>query len=143
MFGSNREPSATAAKAAPTKPNAAATAAGMNALLNGTQVIGKIFAENDIRIDGTVKGDVFCNARVVIGPTGVIEGSITCQNARIEGKFDGTLVVKEMLDLRASAQVSGDITTDKLTVEAGAIFNVTCKMGTGTVGAEPAKAPVK
>jgi cytoskeletal protein CcmA (bactofilin family) len=81
------------------------------------------------RIDGIVRGSLDCKAKVVIGATGVVDGDIICQNALIEGKFDGTLVVKEMLSLRGTAQVNGDISTQKLVVEAGALFNVTCKMG--------------
>ena len=128
MFGSkennNAAPAATSAgKSASPSP------AGNNVLLKGTTVEGKIISEGDIRIDGVVRGSIDCKAKVVIGVTGVVDGDIACQNALIEGKFDGKLLVKEMLSLRGTAQVTGDVNTQKLVVEAGALFNVTCKMG--------------
>ena len=102
---------------------------GANILVKGTSVEGKIISEGDIRIDGVLHGSLDCKAKVVIGTTGVVDGDIICQNALIEGKFDGKLIVKEMLSLRGTAQVTGEVTTQKLVVEAGALFNVSCKMG--------------
>jgi cytoskeletal protein CcmA (bactofilin family) len=129
MFGSKENNNGATAPAAAGKPNAPSSPAGANVLVKGTTIEGKIVSEGDIRIDGIVRGSIDCKAKIVIGPTGVIDGDITCQNALIEGKFDGKLIVKEMLSLRGTAQVTGDVSTQKLVVEAGALFNVNCKMG--------------
>lgn len=99
-----------------------------NTLVSGTSVEGTIKADSDIRVDGTIKGKLFCDAKVIIGPTGSIEGEIKCQNAVIEGKFDGVLTVSELLNVRETAQIKGDVTTGKLIVQSGAVFNVTCTM---------------
>ena len=128
MFGSKDNSTATSA-ASPGKTANPSSPTGANVLVKGTTVEGKIISEGDIRIDGIVRGSLDCKAKVVIGTTGVVDGDITCQNALIEGKFDGKLIVKEMLSLRGTAQVTGDVSTQKLVVEAGALFNVTCKMG--------------
>lgn len=130
MFGSKENSSNPTTAAAPAGKTGATSPAGANVLVKGTTVEGKIISEGDIRIDGVVRGSLDCKAKVVIGVTGVVEGDIICQNALIEGKFDGKIIVKEMLSLRGTAQVNGDISTQKLVVEAGALFNVTCKMGT-------------
>ena len=66
---------------------------------------------------------------IIIGETGLIEGQINCTNAVVQGRFEGTLNVKELLNVRKTAVINGEITTNKLIVEAGAIFNVSCKMG--------------
>ncbi len=87
-------------------------------------------AENDIRIDGTLKGNLQCKAKVIIGATGFIEGEVKCANAVIEGKFKGVLFVSELLMVKENAEVTGDIRTNKLTVQPGAVFNVVCKMDT-------------
>lgn len=100
----------------------------LNSLVKGTLVEGTVKAESDIRVDGTIKGTLTCNAKVIIGPSGVIEGDIVCQNAVIEGKFNGKLKVSDLLSIKETAEVVGDITTDKLLVQPGAIFNVTCNM---------------
>ncbi|MCB0570436.1 MAG: polymer-forming cytoskeletal protein [Phaeodactylibacter sp.] len=101
----------------------------LNSLVQGTTIEGTVKSESDIRIDGAIKGKLFCDAKVIIGPTGFVEGHIRCQNAVIEGKFEGTLEVSELLNIRETAKISGEVTTDKLIVQSGATFNVTCSMG--------------
>lgn len=101
----------------------------LNTLVHGTVVEGAIKADSDIRIDGVIKGSLNCNAKVIIGPTGHIEGEVRCLNAVIEGKFDGNLQVEELLNIRESAVVNGDVKTNQLIVQSGAVFNVTCVMG--------------
>jgi len=81
-------------KESPMQQSTATSANGStNTLTNGTSVEGKINANSDIRIDGTLKGSLSCKGRVIIGPQGYIEGDISCQNAIIEGKFSGELTV--------------------------------------------------
>jgi len=100
-----------------------------NSLVAGTRIEGAIFTETDIRIDGTVVGTIQSKGKVIVGSAGQIEGEIQCKNAVIEGKFSGTLVVSELLQVKETAVVEGDVNTAKLLVHAGATFNVTCKMG--------------
>lgn len=125
MFGNNKNTEEV--KTAPTSstPNA------LNALAKGTVVEGSIRCDNDLRIDGTIKGKLICQAKVIIGPTGAVEGEIRCQNAVIEGRFKGNLQVSELLNVRETAEVDGEITTNKLLVQSGARFNVSCKMESG------------
>lgn len=98
-------------------------------LVHGTSIEGTIKADNDIRIDGQLNGTLLCKGKLIIGPTGKIEGEVTCTNAVIEGGFSGTLKVEELLSVRETAKIEGDISTDKLTVQSGASFNVSCTMG--------------
>lgn len=121
MFGSKKTED-TKGLSSPTNPNA------LNSLVKGTVIEGNVVAESDIRIDGTIKGILSCNAKVIIGPTGFIDGEIKCVNAIIEGKFEGTLRVSELLHVKETADVNGDIKTNKLMVQPGAIFNVACNM---------------
>lgn len=100
-----------------------------NSIVEGTIINGNISAPNDIRIDGCLIGKLECKGRVIVGPQGKIEGDVKCVNAIIEGAFTGNIHVSELLSVKESAIVSGDIVTDKLMVHTGAIFNVTCSMG--------------
>lgn len=128
MFGGNNKK-----ETANTKNSSTPTASsGLNSLVKGTVVEGTVKSESDIRIDGTIKGKLFCDAKVIIGPTGYVEGEIRCQNAVVEGKFKGSLEVSALLNVRESAVVSGEVSTEKLIVQSGATFNVTCSMGAGT-----------
>jgi cytoskeletal protein CcmA (bactofilin family) len=106
-----------------------ASSGATNSLTAGTTLEGKITTDNDIRVDGKLIGTLICKGKVIIGPQGHVSGDIDCTHAVIEGSFDGNLVVKELLNVRESAKIMGDIKTEKLLVQSGAIFNVTCSMG--------------
>lgn len=114
------------------KSTTAQSSGGLNALVKGTSIEGTVKCESDIRIDGTIKGDLICKAKVIIGPTGFIEGEITCQNAVVEGTIKGILTVTDLLNIRETAEIDGTISTGKLIVQSGAKFNVACKMTDST-----------
>lgn len=125
MFSSKKSEATTSKKGIlPTT-----TSHALNTLVNGTVIEGTIKSESDIRVDGIIKGSLNCNAKVIIGPNGFVEGEVRCQNAVIEGKFDGVLQVSELLNVRESAKVNGEVSTNKLIVQSGAVFNVNCQMG--------------
>jgi cytoskeletal protein CcmA (bactofilin family) len=102
----------------------------INLFADGTVIKGDIKTNNDIRIDGVVEGLVYSDAKVVVGVTGKVLGDIMCQSADISGRVSGVIAVKELLFLKSTALVDGDISTTKLVVEAGAKFNGNCSMGT-------------
>jgi cytoskeletal protein CcmA (bactofilin family) len=102
----------------------------INLFADGTVIKGDIKTNNDIRIDGVVEGLVYSDAKVVVGPSGKVLGDIMCQSADISGRVSGVIAVKELLFLKSTAWVDGDISTNKLVVEAGAKFNGNCSMGT-------------
>ena len=99
-----------------------------NTIAQGTIIEGDLKSEGDFRIEGVINGTLITNGKVVIGTTGLVEGSLSCNNADIEGKIKGKLVVLETLSLRASANIYGDVQTGKLAVEPGATFNANCQM---------------
>ncbi len=99
-----------------------------NTIAQGTIIEGDLKSEGDFRIEGVINGTLITKGKVVIGTTGLVEGSLSCNNADIEGKIKGKLVVLDTLSLRASANVYGDVQTGKLAVEPGATFNANCQM---------------
>ncbi|GAA5219525.1 bactofilin family protein [Membranihabitans marinus] len=101
---------------------------GHNIVIKSTLIEGKVMSEGDFRIDGTFKGTLHCKAKVIIGSNGVFEGDIFCENAVIEGQFEGDLKVNEVLYVRETANIKGDVVTGKLVVQSGSIFEVNCKM---------------
>ncbi|MBK6400109.1 MAG: polymer-forming cytoskeletal protein [Bacteroidetes bacterium] len=112
---------------------ASKTVEGGNSSINligaGTVIEGDIRSNGDIRIDGTVIGHVISKAKVVIGATGVVEGDVNSQNADVSGVIKGKTAVSELLFLKSSSKVIGDIVTGKLVVEVGATFTGSCNMG--------------
>ncbi|WP_299015212.1 polymer-forming cytoskeletal protein [uncultured Polaribacter sp.] len=89
---------------------------------------GDVTSEGDFRIDGTLEGTLKTKGRVIIGAEGVIIGNVHAENADIEGKFSGELLVANVLSIKSTANISGDVVVGKLSIEPGASFNATCAM---------------
>jgi len=103
----------------------------INILGPGAIVKGEIQVNGDFRIDGILNGNIHCKGKIVVGPTGKIDGEIQCQNADFSGEVKATVKVTELLTLKETARFSGDITTGKLAIEPGAKFSGTCSMDQG------------
>lgn len=95
----------------------------------GATLQGNIDTFGNVRVDGKLIGDIRSKSKVATGNASVVEGCITAQNAEIEGEVKGSLEVAELLVLKSTAIIHGDILTTKMVVEAGAIFNGKCQMG--------------
>jgi cytoskeletal protein CcmA (bactofilin family) len=109
--------------------SSAAESSSINLIGNGTSITGDINSNGDVRIDGTLKGNISITGKLVVGPSGNIEGNVICQNADISGEIHGKVTVSELLSLKASAKLLGDIITGKISIEPNATFTGTCNMG--------------
>ncbi|MBL7939694.1 MAG: polymer-forming cytoskeletal protein [Flavobacteriales bacterium] len=105
----------------------------INSIMEGTSIEGEIKSDSNIRVDGRVKGTVNARGRVIVGQTGVIEGEVVCQSSDIEGTVIGKINCQDLLSLKATAKLQGDINTKKLAIEPGAVFTGNCSMGGGVV----------
>ncbi len=123
MFGNNNGKDSKSTESTTTTTSGGG---GVNTIDVNTKIKGNITAGGNIRIDGTLIGNLKCEALLVIGPKGYIEGDVECVKAIIEGKFQGNLVVKDDLTLQATSQVSGDVKATKMAVLGGAQINGTC-----------------
>jgi cytoskeletal protein CcmA (bactofilin family) len=65
---------------------------------------------------------------VFVGTSGKIKGNLVCVNAEIDGAMDGELTIENLLVLRSTARINGDIQTLKLNIEEGAFFEGACVM---------------
>ena len=99
-----------------------------NRIVEGTVIRGNIISQTDFRMDGELIGNFESNAKIVIGPAGIIIGDLMCKNADIEGKFEGKIQVAELLTVKSNAKINGEVTTSKLAVEPGAEFTASCTM---------------
>jgi cytoskeletal protein CcmA (bactofilin family) len=112
----------------------------INLISAGTDIIGDVKSNGDIRIDGSLTGNLNTKGKVVIGPTGKVKGEVICKNSEVAGILEGKIIVGQLLNLKASSKINGDIITVKLSIEPGAVFTGNCKMsdtenngGTGIV----------
>ena len=96
------------------------------------KINGDIKAEEvDTRVNSNIKGNIKTSGKIVVGKTGVVNGSLEGENADFEGGFSGKLTLSGMLTLRSSAYIEGEVEIAKLSVEPGATFNATCTMKGG------------
>ncbi len=101
----------------------------INLIGKGTVITGEIKSEGDIRIDGELNGNISSNGRVVIGDTGKVVGEITCKNCEVSGYVKGKVKIDQLITLKATSTVLGEISTDKLSIEPGSVFSGNCTMG--------------
>ena len=104
----------------------------INVIGEGTQIHGDLISNGDVRIDGRVEGNLKTTGKCVIGPSGFVQGNIEAKNADLSGTLNGNLRVKELLLLKSSGKINGDIVTSKIVVENGGEFNGSCTMGNAT-----------
>ncbi len=114
-------------------PNTTNNGSGATLIGAGTTLKGDIKSNNDLRIDGTVIGNINSNAKIIIGTSGVVEGDIMGNQADIVGKVSGNIRAKELLQLRGESTVTGNIYAGKLQIEPTATFNGQCHMGANVV----------
>ncbi len=101
-----------------------------NRIVEGTRIKGNIYSVADFRLDGELTGNFQCEGKIVIGPAGIVVGDIVCKNADIEGRFSGKIQVAELLNVKSTANIYGEVAVGKLSVEPGADFSATCTMKT-------------
>mgnify|MGYP006152646433 CR=1 FL=1 len=99
-----------------------------NRIVEGTSIIGDIVSKADFRLDGELIGNFTSEGKIVIGAKGSVKGEIICNNADIEGVFHGKIKVLEILNIKATAQIHGEVAVGKLSIEPGADFTATCTM---------------
>ena len=135
----------------PTTPTTPATPTGTNgadgdgAKLTGIpsiispdlKIIGDLKSNGDIQIDGRIEGDI--NSRLLtVGEQATVEGCIVADTVRISGTVLGQVRAKTV-HLDKKARVTGDITHEILTMEAGAFFEGQVRRMEKTSGASGAK----
>jgi cytoskeletal protein CcmA (bactofilin family) len=94
----------------------------------GTEITGDINTNGDIRIDGFLSGNIITEGKLVVGETGKVKGEVNCKNSEVLGMIEGKVKVKELLTLKSSARIYGDIITKKLSIEPGSLFTGNCNM---------------
>ena len=96
---------------------------GHDAYLEGT-----LSSKASLRIDGRVKGAVLCEGIVIIGSEGYVEGEITSYDVFIAGEFRGNVTAKNRVEIAGNGKVYGDITTAKIVIDPGVLFEGRCRM---------------
>ena len=105
------------------------TETGINRIVEGTIVEGTINSDSNLRIDGEFKGNLITKGRLVVGLKGKVSGTVNCLCCDVEGTLEGEVTVLELLSMKSSSTVQGDLYYGQLSVEAGAKALGTFRMG--------------
>lgn len=92
------------------------------------KVIGDCETEATVRVDGLVEGSIRAANKVVIGKGGVVIGDVATQEAVVAGRVFGTLIAGSRIELQATCQLQGEIHTNRMQVQEGAVLNCSVHM---------------
>ncbi|MCS7075425.1 MAG: polymer-forming cytoskeletal protein [Bacteroidia bacterium] len=98
---------------------------------------GNLQCNGHLKINGRVTGNIITSGRVVIGVNGFVEGSIIAQELEVMGEVIGNVLVKDLLTLKPTARILGDIQITYLIIEKGAKHVGGCKMELDMANAIP------
>ncbi|MBN1516766.1 polymer-forming cytoskeletal protein [Candidatus Sumerlaeota bacterium] len=108
-----------------------------------TNIDGKVHSKGTLRIDGTIKGEVNADDKVIVGQTGEVFASIEAKIVTISGKVHGNIIATERVELQPTCEILGDVQTaaGALIIESGAKLEGNCTMGIkgGGSGSRPAQ----
>lgn len=130
MLGTKSKPkTATDQRNANSQPSNAGNADMTCLIAEGTHLEGTINSNTNIRVDGSIKGILNCQEKLVMGDKGLIEGTISTKDAIIMGTFEGKLTVNGTLHLKSTAVIKGEIIAQFLIVDEGAQYFGKCNIG--------------
>ncbi|HLT08015.1 MAG TPA: polymer-forming cytoskeletal protein [Cyclobacteriaceae bacterium] len=105
------------------KDNDVTHAQKVTVLSLGFELTGDVISKNDIRADGILRGHIRTDKRVVVGEKASITGDILADEISISGEVVGDLYINGETTIHATAKVSGNIITHKITIQTGAEIN--------------------
>jgi len=86
------------------------------------ELTGQLKFVGELTFDGTLEGDITGQGLLVLGDHAVIKGDIRVDSVVVRGRINGTITAADRIEMKANAQLFGDITTQALVIEEGAVF---------------------
>lgn len=105
----------------------------------GATLSGAVQAQDTVIVDGAVDGEISCN-QLIVGPTGVVNGTISVSEADVYGKMGSDITVKQLLTVRASGRIEGKWVYGEIEVEKGGLLSGTAE---STEQRSPERKPAK
>lgn len=88
---------------------------------------GDIKTQGTLRVDGTVEGNIETDW-LILGETSHLKGNAVSKGIIVGGRVDGNLNAKEIIEIKTKGQVTGELTTSKLSIAEGAMFDGSSSM---------------
>lgn len=109
-----------------------------NVLNQDVTVVGTLRFTDDLLVDGVVEGEITSEGVLTVGANATIQSdekhkaAIRTKSAIIHGKVIGDVIVTDRVELSSTAELAGDVTADKISIQEGAVFVGHCTVGTFT-----------
>ncbi|MFQ5901346.1 MAG: polymer-forming cytoskeletal protein [Thermodesulfobacteriota bacterium] len=94
----------------------------------GVALSGRLNFKGSVRIDGKYEGEIDAEGTVIIGTDAVVNARINIDSAIIMGDMRGSIEAREKVEIYAQGKLIGDITTPRLVINDGAVFEGNCIM---------------
>lgn len=95
---------------------------------DGTTVSGIIETDLFLRLEGSVKGDIFSRTKVIVAESGFIHGNIHAETVIIYGKVTGNIYAVEMCNLISGGTLEGDMHAKTCNIEENSHFKGHCNI---------------
>jgi len=96
--------------------------ASKNTLAADVEIKGNLKFSGELAFDGKLEGEVHSDGLLTLGESAVVNGTIDAQSVVVRGKVTGNVLAREKIEIKAKAEVFGDIRATKLVVEEGVTF---------------------
>ncbi len=103
-----------------------------NIISKGTSIKGDVVSDGDMKVDGTIEGNLIVKGKLFMGQTGYIKGTVESRDAELAGSIEGNIKVAGLLALLKTSDIKGDLLIGQLSIEPGAQFSGHCTMGDET-----------
>ncbi|MBR5887286.1 MAG: polymer-forming cytoskeletal protein [Akkermansia sp.] len=120
-----------------------------NILNSDVSIVGVLRFTDDLLVDGTVEGEITSDGELTVGANATIQAggqtkvAVRTRSAIIHGRVTGDVVVTDRVELSSTAELVGDVTASKISIQEGAVFIGHCMVGVATAAAIPAEEPTK
>jgi cytoskeletal protein CcmA (bactofilin family) len=109
----------------------------------GVKLEGTLELDGTFRLDAEVKGNLIAQQTLILGENAKVEGKIEGNLVVIGGRFDGVIFAKGRVEIQAKGVVTGEIHSPCLVIEAGGIFDGRCHMLNTSEAARPVTIPIR
>ncbi len=96
--------------------------AGKNVLSSDVEIKGNLKFSGELTFEGKLDGEIQTDGVLSLGDTAVINGNINAQSVVVRGKINGNINAKEKIEIKAKAELFGDIRATKLVIEEGVTY---------------------
>jgi cytoskeletal protein CcmA (bactofilin family) len=114
---------------------------GAACISQGIKIKGEVTGSEDLFVDGTVDGKLnLVNGSLTIGPNGHVKADVTAREVIVRGNVEGKVSGRDRVQLWSTGQISGEVQTERLSVEEGALLRGNVEAGKQSVRAPETKA---